>query len=108
MFFCSLHKICFYTFSIDVPVRYNLGGEHVTVDQPNYNLYVRVIDTQAPEKMEDGWYKIIVKIEIKTLKDGRIREKILLTNTEDTQKQMEVIYLSIHPSIYLSVNYVYK
>lgn len=64
-------------------------GADVAVTTPNYNLYVRVIEVHSTVKEGDK-YQTPVKLEIKTIKEGRIREKIIVTHNNEEQKQMEV------------------
>ena len=64
-------------------------GADVAVTTPNYNLYVRVIEVHSTVKEGDK-YQTPVKLEIKTIKEGRIREKIIVTHNNGEQKQMEV------------------
>lgn len=64
-------------------------GTDVAVSTPNYNLYVRVIEVHSTIKEGDK-YQTPVKLEVKTIKEGRIREKIIVTQNTGEQKQMEV------------------
>lgn len=77
------------SFRLDIPINHNLGTD-VTVTTPNYNLYVRIheVGTTTAKEGEEGSFMTPVKLEVKTIKEGRIREKILVTNGED--KVMEV------------------
>ena len=67
----------------DVPITHKLGMD-VTIDQPNYNQYIRIIEVLPTEQQDESTFGTMVKLEIKTVKDGRIREKFLLTNQDQT------------------------
>lgn len=69
----------------DVPITHKLGMD-VTIDQPTYNQYIRILEVLPTEQQEEGTFHTMVKVEIKTVKDGRIREKFLLTNKDQTME----------------------
>ena len=61
----------------------------VAIDQPNYNQYIRIIEVLPTEEQDESTFHTMVKLEIKTVKDGRIREKFLLTNKDQTMEVSE-------------------
>ena len=61
----------------------------VAIDQPNYNQYIRIIEVLPTEEQDESTFRTMVKLEIKTVKDGRIREKFLLTNKDQTMEVSE-------------------
>ena len=68
-------------------------GSNVQVSVPNYNLYVRILEFSPADEEEvdqPGVDKIMVKVQIKTIKEGRIREKIIVSSLDDEKQQMEV------------------
>ena len=79
---------------IEFPVKHSLGQE-VTVTEPNYNLYVRTIECGTIAQ-EDERFVMTIKVQVKTIKEGRIREKILISSVEDNKKQMEVVRRAWH------------
>lgn len=81
-----------HTYQVDIPVTHQLG-KNVTLDQPNYNLYVRCLGVGDTTEVVNGAstdYKTMVTIEVKTIKDGRIREKVFLVDVNNSEKKMEV------------------
>ena len=61
----------------------------VAIDQPNYNQYIRIVEVFPTEEQDGSTFRTMVKLEIKTVKDGRIREKFLLTNKDQTMEVSE-------------------
>ena len=81
-----------HTYHVDIPVTHDLG-EDIVLDQPNYNLYVRLLESGETQRVEQGGtgqYSSMVKVEVRTMKEGRIREKIFLSSATDADKKMEV------------------
>ncbi|XP_003384682.1 PREDICTED: uncharacterized protein LOC100635302 [Amphimedon queenslandica] len=79
-----------HTYHADVPIKHGLGSD-VTVTVPNYNLYVRINEVQPTTASEDGEYVTPVQLEVKTIKEGRIREKVLVHSGTDDSKSMEIL-----------------
>ena len=82
--------------TVEFPIRHSLGKD-ILISEPNYNLYVRTIEygTSEPETPADGGgegkFSVNVKVQVKTIKEGRIREKIILSPAGGDEKdQMEV------------------
>ena len=72
-------------------VSHDLGSD-VSLDQPNYNQYVRYLDVGETVRVSEsgrGQYTTNIKVEVKTVKEGRIREKIFL-NSADEKDKIEV------------------
>jgi hypothetical protein len=82
-----------HTYNADLPVNHSLGPD-VSVTIPTYNLYVRVLEV-FPTVQDGDSFTTPVKMEIKTIKEGRIREKILLTSNTEKEKTMEVYLVLI-------------
>ena len=81
-----------HTYHVDVLVTHDLGPE-IELDQPNYNLYVRHLEVGETERVSEsgrGQFNSVVKVEVKTVKEGRIREKIFLNSATDSDKKLEV------------------
>lgn len=66
---------------------------------PHYNLYVRIHEVKPTTASQDGegeGYVTPVKLEVKTIKEGRIREKVLVQSNTDETKSMEVCHIMKH------------
>ena len=66
---------------------------------PHYNLYVRIHEVKPTTASQDGegeGYITPVKLEVKTIKEGRIREKVLVQSNTDETKSMEVCHIMKH------------
>lgn len=74
---------------IDLPVKHTLGAD-VLAEVPNYNLYVRVAGMQ-PTTVEGDLYTTLVQLEVKTIKEGRIREKLFLKNSKEENMEVSTI-----------------
>lgn len=59
------------------------------VEQPDYNLYIRCIEVLGTIKEGDKFVTSTV-VEVKTIREGRIREKLVVKSATETNKQMEV------------------
>ena len=73
-------------------VSHDLGSD-VVLDQPNYNQYVRFLEVGETVRVSEsgrGQYTTNVKVELKTVKEGRIREKIFVTAGANEKDKIEV------------------
>lgn len=75
----------------DFPIHHTLGTD-ITVSEPNYNLYVRTIECgdSVPDNDDTSKFTVNVKVQLKTIKEGRIREKLIVSSNSDQKQQMEV------------------
>lgn len=81
-----------HTYHVEIPVTHDLGAD-IVLDQPNYNLYVRLLEvgeTSREKEKGPGQFNSVIKVEVRTMKEGRIREKIFLNSATDADKKMEV------------------
>lgn len=77
-----------HTYHVDVLVSHDLGSD-VVLDQPNYNQYVRYLEVGETVRVSEsgrGQFTTNVKVEVKTVKEGRIREKIFVTSADEKDK----------------------
>ena len=59
------------------------------MEQPDYNLYIRCIEVRETRREGDKYITDIV-VQVKTIKEGRIREKLILRSATEDSKKMEV------------------
>ena len=83
-----------HTYSAEVPVTHSLGPK-VAAEHPQHNIYVRVVDISQTKEIQDGSsadrFSNVVTVQIKTIKDGPIRETIELFSEEDPSKRKQIL-----------------
>lgn len=82
-----------HTYKVEIPVTHSLGSL-VTAHHPQPNIYVRVVevsDTQTIKTEDNENFSNVVTCQVKTIKEGSIAEKIILTSEEDASKSKEIL-----------------
>ena len=77
-------------YEVTFPVDHSFG-KNVVIEHPQHNICVTTVSVSEAATTEDGKFKHVIKILVKTLKDGHLEEKIRLMSEEDESKGMDIL-----------------
>ncbi len=79
-----------HTYRVEIPHTHTLGPQ-ITTHHPQPNIYVRVLDVSSTQTEADGRFANTVSCQVKTIKEGKIAEKIIFSSETDESQCEEVL-----------------
>lgn len=79
-----------HTYRIEIPRTHTLGPQ-VTAHHPQPNIYVRVLDVSSTEMETGDCFTNTISCQVKTIKEGNIAEKIVISSEQDESQCEEVL-----------------